>query len=100
MKYTLALLSAATIAIAILQPAAAADPCEIKVGAIGPMSGGGAQWGLAMQSATELAAAEVNAKGGLKIGDKMCKVTVVSYDSKYTADGAAAGANAFASQGI
>jgi len=100
MKYTLALLSAATIAIAGLQPVAAADPCEIKVGAIGPMSGGGAQWGLAMQSATELAAAEVNAKGGLKLGDKMCKVTVVSYDSKYTADGAAAGANAFASQGI
>jgi len=77
-----------------------AQSCELKLGAMGPMSGGAAQWGLAMQSAAQLAAAEANSRGGLKIGDKQCKVTVVSYDSKYTADGAAAGSNAFASQDI
>jgi branched-chain amino acid transport system substrate-binding protein len=77
-----------------------AQSCDIKIGAMGPMSGGAAQWGLAMQGAAELAAAEVNSEGGLTIGGKKCKVSVVAYDSKYTADGAAAGANAFASQDI
>lgn len=82
-------------------PAAAfAQNCEMKLGAMGPMSGGAAQWGLAMNSAAELAAAEVNAEGGVKIGGKQCKVVVVPYDSKYTADGAAAGSNAFAAQDI
>ncbi len=79
---------------------AMAQSCEIKIGGMGPMSGGAAQWGLAMSGAAELAAAEVNAEGGLKMGDKKCKVIVVPYDSKYTADGAAAGANALAAQGI
>jgi branched-chain amino acid transport system substrate-binding protein len=81
-------------------PAMAQGGCELKIGSMGPMSGGAAQWGLAMDGAAQLAAAEVNAEGGLKIGDKRCHVTVVPYDSKYTAEGAAAGANAFASQGI
>ena len=93
----------ATTALALcatLGVGAHAQSCELKLGAMGPMSGGGAQWGLAMESAAMLAAAEANAAGGLQIGDKKCKVTVVSYDSKYTADGAAAGSNNFASQGI
>jgi branched-chain amino acid transport system substrate-binding protein len=74
--------------------------CELKLGAMGPMSGGAAQWGLGMEAAATLAAAEVNAQGGLQVGDKKCHVTIVSYDSKYTADGAAAGSNALASQDI
>jgi len=98
MKYPKALL-AATI-LAATGATAHAQSCEQKIGAMGPMAGGAAQWGLAMSGAAELAAAEVNAQGGLKIGDKTCKVVVVPYDSKYTADGAAAGANALASQGI
>jgi branched-chain amino acid transport system substrate-binding protein len=91
----------AAAALAVVTSAGAhAQSCEIKIGAMGPMSGGAAQWGLAMAGAAELAAAEVNADGGIQIGGKKCKVTVVSYDSKYTADGAAAGSNALASQGI
>lgn len=82
-------------------PAAAyAQSCEMKLGAMGPMSGGAAQWGLAMEGAAQLAAAEVNVEGGVKIHGKHCKVVVVPYDSKYTADGAAAGSNAFAAQDI
>ena len=77
-----------------------AQSCELKVGAMGPMSGGAAQWGLAMYSATELAAAEANAQGGVKMGAKTCKVVVVPYDSKYTADAAAAGSNALAAKDI
>ncbi len=50
-----------------LPTASFAQTCEMKLGAMGPMSGGAAQWGLAMNSAAELAAAEVNAEGGVKI---------------------------------
>ncbi len=99
MKQRLGLLTAAAIALGA-GAAHAQGGCELKIGSMGPMSGGAAQWGLAMDGAARLAAAEVNAKGGLKVGDKMCHVTVVAYDSKYTAEGAAAGANAFAAQGI
>jgi branched-chain amino acid transport system substrate-binding protein len=81
-------------------PVMAQSGCELKIGSMGPMSGGAAQWGLAMDAAANMAAAEVNAEGGLKVGDKKCHVTVVPYDSKYTADGAAAGSNALAAQGI
>ncbi len=90
----------AALAIGLGAVPAMAQPCELKIGSMGPMSGGAAQWGLAMDGAAQLAAAEANAEGGLKVGDKRCHVTVVPYDSKYTADGAAAGANAFASQDI
>jgi branched-chain amino acid transport system substrate-binding protein len=94
-------LFAATAMIASLAtPALAQSGCELKIGSMGPMSGGAAQWGLAMDGAARLAAAEVNADGGLKVGDKRCHVTVIPYDSKYTADGAAAGANALAAEGI
>lgn len=87
-------------AILALPAAAFAQSCELKIGAMGPMSGSGAQWGLSMKSAAEMAAAEVNQNGGVKINGKTCKVSVVSYDSKYTPDGAAAGANALAGDGI
>src|SRR5580698_9348978 len=94
------LLAACGLGVALSAQGAWAQSCEIKIGAMGPMSGGAAQWGLAMQGAAELAAAEVNVEGGLTISGKKCKVSVVAYDSKYTADGAAAGANALASQDI
>src|ERR1700712_4295742 len=90
---------AAVTLLAISSVQARAD-CEVKIGAMGPMSGGAAQWGLSMEGAATLAAAEANAAGGLQVGAQKCKVTVVSYDSKYTADGAAAGSNALASQDI
>ena len=101
MKMHRTLLAAATaVCVAGATASAWAQDCELKIGSMGPMSGGAAQWGLAMDAAANLAAAEVNTEGGLKVGDKKCHVTVVAYDSKYTADGAAAGANALAAQGI
>jgi branched-chain amino acid transport system substrate-binding protein len=101
MKIQRTLLAAATaVCVAGATASAWAQDCELKIGSMGPMSGGAAQWGLAMDAAANLAAAEVNTEGGLKVGDKKCHVTVVAYDSKYTADGAAAGANALAAQGI
>ena len=93
-------IAVAAMALGLGMGGAQAQQCELKIGSMGPMSGGAAQWGLAMDGAARLAAAEANAEGGLKVGDKRCKIEVVPYDSKYTAEGAAAGANAFASQGI
>ena len=98
--YRTLLAAAAAVCVAGATASAWAQDCELKIGSMGPMSGGAAQWGLAMDAAANLAAAEVNTEGGLKVGDKKCHVTVVAYDSKYTADGAAAGANALAAQGI
>jgi branched-chain amino acid transport system substrate-binding protein len=94
------LLAAATAICVSGAAVSAAHGCDLKIGSMGPMSGGAAQWGLAMDAAANLAAAEANAEGGLKVGDKKCHVTVVAYDSKYTADGAPAGANALAAESI
>lgn len=79
---------------------AAAEDCEVRIGAAGPMTGGAAQWGLAFKAATDFEAAWTNEHGGVQIGDKKCKVVVYSYDSKYTVSGGAEASNYFASQNI
>jgi branched-chain amino acid transport system substrate-binding protein len=79
---------------------ALAQDCEARIGVVGPMSGGGAQWGLSARNGAEIAAAEANESGGLQIDAKKCKVVVSSYDTRYSAEGAAAGANALASPGV
>ncbi len=66
---------------------------ELKVGAIVTLSGAGAAWGQAMLYATELAADDVNAKGGLDVGGKKYKIKVVAYDDKYQAGEAVTAAN-------
>jgi branched-chain amino acid transport system substrate-binding protein len=60
---------------------------ELKIGGIGPLSGGGTAWGLALQRGVEMAIDEVNAAGGLKVGDKIYKPKLVMYDDKYTSAG-------------
>jgi branched-chain amino acid transport system substrate-binding protein len=77
-----------------------AQECEAKIGVVGPMSGGAALWGLSARNGAEIAAAEANQAGGLLMGGKKCKVVVVSYDSKYSAEGAAAAASSLASQDV
>jgi branched-chain amino acid transport system substrate-binding protein len=89
---------AAIVALAAIAPARAA--CEVKFGALGPLSGPAAQWGLAVKGAAEFVAAEENAAGGLQVGPEKCRVTVTAFDAKYNAEGAAAGANYFVSQGV
>jgi branched-chain amino acid transport system substrate-binding protein len=65
--------------------ARAAD--TVTVGVIAALTGPGASWGLGIQAGTELAAEEVNAQGGLKVGDKSYLVKVLAYDEQYTAAG-------------
>lgn len=94
--------AAAATALALTQfcTAANAQDCGAKVGVVGPMSGGAALWGLSARNGAEIAAAEYNQAGGLPMGGKKCKVVVLSYDSKYSPEGAAAAANSLASQDV
>ena len=57
----------------------------MKLGVLATLSGAGTAWGIAMQGAAELAAEDVNGKGGLEVGGKKYKVEVVSYDDHYKA---------------
>jgi branched-chain amino acid transport system substrate-binding protein len=77
-----------------------AQECEAKIGVVGPMSGGAALWGLSARNGAEIAAAEYNQAGGLPMDGMKCKIVVLSYDSKYSAEGAAAAANNLASQDV
>ena len=79
---------------------AAAQECEVKIGTVGPMTGGGASWGLTEKAGVEFEAAWTNANGGLQMGSRKCKVTVVAVDGQATAAGGAAASNYFASQKV
>ena len=65
----------------------------IKIGVIAALTGGGAPWGIATAEGAKIAAAEVNAKGGLDVGGKKHKVEVVAYDDQYKAADAVAAYN-------
>jgi len=54
----------------------------LKLGVLGPMSGSAAQWGVELVRGAELKAAEINAAGGLKVGDNTYKIEILPYDHK------------------
>jgi branched-chain amino acid transport system substrate-binding protein len=58
---------------------------EMKIGAIFPLSGRGATWGLAAQKAITLKQKEVNGRGGLKAGADTYKLEIIWEDDKYNA---------------
>jgi branched-chain amino acid transport system substrate-binding protein len=60
---------------------------ELKIGAIGPLSGGGTAWGIALQRGIQMAIDDVNKAGGLKVGDKVYTPKLVMFDDQYTAAG-------------
>src|SRR5690606_6875018 len=66
---------------------------DLKIGALVTLSGAGAAWGQGMKNAAELAALQVNKDGGLEVGGKRYKVSVVAYDDKYQANEAVTVAN-------
>jgi branched-chain amino acid transport system substrate-binding protein len=74
-------------------PTAAQAQEVMKLGVIAPLSGTGAGWGLALRAGAELAADDVNAKGGLDVGGKKYKITVIPYDDHYKGADAADAAN-------
>jgi branched-chain amino acid transport system substrate-binding protein len=64
----------------------------LKIGVVSALSGPGSEWGLAQDGSAKIAATEVNAKGGLKVGNKTYKIEVISYDDQYKAALAVSGA--------
>jgi branched-chain amino acid transport system substrate-binding protein len=62
--------------------AAAAQPDVIKVGHVGPISGAIAHLGKDNENGARLAVEEINAAGGIKVGDKSFKLELVTGDDK------------------
>jgi len=73
--------------------AAASAQVTLKLGAVVTLSGPGAAWGQGMLYAAEMAAEDVNAKGGLEVGGRKYRVQVVAYDDKYQANEAVTAVN-------
>lgn len=68
-------------------PLAEAASETLKVGVITPMSGPGAPWGIALFRGVEMAAEDINAAGGIKVGGKSYKVELIPGDDKYSGKG-------------
>ena len=79
-----------------LPEGASAD--TLKIGLIGPLTGGGAPWGIAAEEAMKIAADDANKGGGLEVGNKKYQVEVVSYDDNYKASDALAAYNRLVKQ--
>jgi branched-chain amino acid transport system substrate-binding protein len=61
---------------------ATADEKTLDIGVSDALTGGAAVYGLPQANAVEMAAEEINAKGGVKIGDDTYKLNVIAYDDK------------------
>jgi branched-chain amino acid transport system substrate-binding protein len=64
-------------------PAAAPAPAEVvKIGHVAPLTGGIAHLGKDNENGARMAVDEINAAGGLKVGDKTVKLELVAEDDK------------------
>jgi branched-chain amino acid transport system substrate-binding protein len=95
-KWWYAALAGAATLTGALATAQAQD--VLKIGGIGPLSGGGTAWGLAAQRGMEIAIEEINAAGGVKAGGKAYKLELVMYDDQYTGAGGKAAAERLVNQ--
>jgi branched-chain amino acid transport system substrate-binding protein len=55
----------------------------VRIGYTGPLSGGAALYGKNCVSGMQMAADEINAKGGLEVGAKKYKLEIVTLDDRY-----------------
>jgi branched-chain amino acid transport system substrate-binding protein len=84
-------LAALALSVAAVCPVHAEN--VLKIGALASLSGPGAPWGQAILYASELAAQDVNDKGGLDVAGKKYKIQIVPYDDKYQANEAVTAVN-------
>lgn len=64
------------------KPAAAAAAAVIKIGHVGPISGAIAHLGKDNENGARMAVDEINAAGGIKLGDQTYKLELVAEDDK------------------
>ncbi len=76
--------------------AAGADGEVFKIGVIGPLTGGGAAYGIAVKNGAELAAAEINAAGGIN----GYQVEILSQDDELNSEKSVNAYNALKDQGM
>lgn len=65
----------------------------IKVGALIPLTGAGANWGLEMKRAHEVLVDKIKADGGLKVGNDTIFIEPIFVDNKFVATETVSGAN-------
>ena len=92
----LGVLSLVGASLALLAASASAQQPAIKIGLVGPFSGGSADFGTSMKRGAELAIKEINDLGGY-VGRKF---EVVVKDDKSTPDGALAAAQELIKEGV
>lgn len=71
----------------------AASPKTLKFGAILPLSGAGAPWGIGWLRGMEMATEEINTAGGIKVAGEVYQLKIVAEDDKYTGKGGVDAAN-------
>lgn len=82
MKIRFGRLTLAVSALALATGAAFADEKTLDIGVSDALTGGAAVYGLPQANAVKLAAEEINASGGVKIGDDAYMLNVIAYDDK------------------
>lgn len=67
---------------ATLALASAAAAQDIKIGLTGPFTGGSSSMGVSMRDGVKLAVEEINAAGGVDVGGKKTKITLIERDDE------------------
>jgi len=57
---------------------------EVKVGGTVPLSGACAYWGISTMEGWVAGAEDINATGGIRVGDEIYNMKIINYDSKTT----------------
>lgn len=60
------------------------DDTVYKIGGIGPLTGSAADYGISVKQGAEIAIEEINAAGGVKVGDKTLKIEMKFEDDEAT----------------
>ncbi len=72
----------AALAMALATTSAFAAEKKLTIGVADALTGGGAVYGLPQANAVRMAADEINAAGGIKVGSDTYKIDVIAYDDK------------------
>lgn len=71
-----------TAALALMTSAAFASEKTLDIGVSDALTGGAAVYGLPQANAVKMAAEEINAAGGIEVGDDTYMLNVIAYDDK------------------
>jgi branched-chain amino acid transport system substrate-binding protein len=72
----------AALALTLVAGTSLAAEKKLTVGVADALTGGGAVYGLPQANAVKMAAEEINAAGGIKVGPDTYKIDVIAYDDK------------------